>query len=86
MVKDMMNYGYSAGYGWLIALVIGLVVVAIAVYAVVQMGRDRNGRDGRYPPRHEKNDALDTLNRRYANGEISDEEYEQMKKRLENRN
>ena len=81
----MMNYGYSNGYGWLIALVIGLVVVVIAIYAFMQMGRDRNRRDDRYPPRHEKNDALDTLNRRYANGEISDEEYEKMKKRLEDR-
>lgn len=81
----MMNYGYSYGYGWLIALVIGLVVVVIAIYAFMQMGRDRNSRDGRYPPRHEKNDALDTLNRRYANGEISDEEYEKIKKMLEDR-
>lgn len=85
MVNEMMNYGYGYSYGWIIALVIGLIVVAIAVYAVVQLGRGRNGNDGRYPPRHEKNEALEILNRRYANGDISDEEYERMKKRLENR-
>ena len=83
MVSEMMNYGYGYSYAWIIALVIGLIVVAIAIYAVVQLGRGRT--DGRYPPRHEKNEALEILNRRYANGDISDEEYERMKKRLENR-
>lgn len=81
----MMNYGYSYGYGWVIALIVGILVIAIAVYAFVQMDRNRGGRDGHNPPRHDRNEALDLLNRRYANGEISDEEFERMKKRLENR-
>lgn len=81
----MMNYGYSNSYGWLIGLIIVILVIAVAAFAFVRMDRDRDGRDGRYPPRQDRNDALEILKKRYANGEISEEEYEKMKKRLENR-
>lgn len=81
----MMNYGYSNDYGWVIWLILGILVIAVAAYAFMRMDRNRDGRDGRYPPRHEGNDAMDTLKRRYANGEISEEEFERMRKQLENR-
>lgn len=65
-------------YGFEPTLIIGavisiLIIVAIA-YVVVRQGF------GKKETRHQGNDAMDILNRRFASGEISDEEYEKKKK------
>ena len=77
----MMNYyGYNMMGGWGIFMMIILVIlIVIIVYAVMKLvqggsnaGTTSNGRD----------EALEILNQRYAKGELSDEEYQQKKKLL----
>lgn len=72
-----MGYGFGLmGFG----MIIPLILIGLTVYAVVRISQDgnRNHSNGY----KSENNALDILNRRYANGEISDEEYNQKKKVL----
>lgn len=72
----MMGYGYGmlGGFG----MVIPLILIGLVVYAVVNFSQN-NHRN--YNNSRSKNDAMDILNQRYANGEISEEEYMKKKKR-----
>ena len=68
------------GIFWLLVLVI--LVVAI-VYAVRQFGgREFAGGPSAAPPT-DRESPREILDRRYAEGELSKEEYEQMKAELE---
>lgn len=73
----MMGYGYGmmGGFGFIIPL----LLIGLIIYAVVRLlpGGNRN-----YSHHGTENDALDILNQRYANGEISEEEYVKKKKIL----
>jgi putative membrane protein len=64
----MMHYGYGGGFMWLILL----IVVAIAIYFVVQS--QRGGSIHETP--------LGILKKRYAKGEITREEYDRLKRDL----
>ena len=61
--------------------IVFLIVIVVVVYFVLQSTRPRSY-DGsfRETPRET---SIDILKRRYARGEISKEEFEQMKKDLE---
>jgi putative membrane protein len=72
----MMHYGF--GYGGMFMWIIFLLVIGLLVYVIVQSQKTK----GQTPTQNE--DPLDVLKRRYAKGEISKEEYEKMKKDLEN--
>jgi putative membrane protein len=65
-----MGYGHTGGYLWiLLAIIIGLVV-----YLII-----RNALSG---PEPGKETALDILKKRFAKGEITKEEFEEMKRKL----
>jgi putative membrane protein len=51
---------------------IPVIVIAMAIYLIVQAQRGGSSRET----------PLETLNKRYAKGEISKEEYDQMKRDL----
>lgn len=74
----MMGYGYGlmGGFGMMI---IPLILIGVIIYAAVKLSQtsqeNNNNRRG-------GSDALDVLNQRFANGEISEEEYTKKKKML----
>ncbi|MCB0160294.1 MAG: SHOCT domain-containing protein [Caldilineaceae bacterium] len=57
-----------------------LILVGAVVWAFVYMSNSRGGRDD--GPYTEHRTALDVLQERYARGEITREEYEQMRRDL----
>jgi putative membrane protein len=68
----MMGYG-----GGLIMWFLFLILVAVVVYLVIQSTKSRAG-DGA-----PKETAMEILKKRFARGEISKEEYEEIKRTLE---
>ena len=64
----MMYYGYGGWFMWLIPV----IVIAIAIYFIVQAQRGRSVRET----------PLEILKKRYAKGEISKEEFDRMKRDL----
>ncbi|AFM24637.1 SHOCT domain-containing protein [Desulfomonile tiedjei] len=81
-MDHMMGWGmWMAPWGWLLTLlVIGLLIYALA-------GRGAQGfsdasRESRVGERKDFETPLDIVKKRYAKGEISREDFEQMKKDL----
>lgn len=70
------------GWGWWMLLnwiwFIGFILLIFWAVRVL-MGP---GRGDAPPPPQREPDALDILNRRYANGEITEEQYERMRRRI----
>lgn len=73
----MMGYGYGYGYGGMFMGILFLIIIAVLVYFVIQFLTTK----GRPPIQNES--PLDILKMRYAKGEITKEQYEQMKKDIE---
>jgi putative membrane protein len=76
----MMGGGILAGFVLLVVFV--LVVIGIVV-AIVWLARQNAGspmNKTTYSSHTSQNDALDILKRRYASGEITKDQYEEMKK------
>lgn len=80
---------WSNSYGWdyicrfgntICMALIMVILIAVVVYEVVRQTKDGCVDNG---TRNRKNSALDILDRRLANGEISEEEYKKRKKVLE---
>jgi len=67
--------GQNMSLSWLIPLVV-LLVIALSIYMI-----NKNNNDNKI----NKESALDILDKRYANGEIDEEEYLKKKKILKNR-
>ncbi|MBD3305862.1 SHOCT domain-containing protein [candidate division KSB3 bacterium] len=72
----MMDWHYMMGGGGLIMWILLIIVIAVVVYLFVQRGGSNSLNPRRETP-------LDVLKDRYARGEISKEEYENMKRDLE---
>lgn len=72
----MMGYGYGmmGGFG-----IIPLILIGLIIYAVIRLSQSSHKKSS---SQIDVNNALDILNQRYANGEISDEEYAKKKKIL----
>jgi putative membrane protein len=66
-----MGFGHGGGYVWIILVILAGVVV----YLMMQSKRFKTDGDGETP--------LDILKKRFARGEITEEQYEEMKKKLE---
>lgn len=75
---DFMNmHGYyGGGFMWLWFLLIVLVVILILVPVLKKNDSTQSNLS--------KESALDILEKRFARGEISEDEYKNMKKTLEN--
>ena len=74
----MMNgMGGGMWFGWLF----WLVIIALVVWGVIAIVNSNRGQT-QAPPLPPGNDAMEILKKRYARGEISQEEFEQMKKDL----
>jgi putative membrane protein len=74
---DMMD-GSDWGWGFLMMLFWALVVIFVVVLIVRAFGGGRD--DG-----HKTNDAVSIAKERYAKGEITKKEFEQLKKDLTSR-
>ena len=68
----MMNYGPGGIFMWLLII----LVVAVVLYFVFARSRSDS-----FPPSRQET-PLDILKKRYAKGEITREEFEQLKKDL----
>ena len=70
------GWGWWMGFGWIWMI----ILVAVIVWAVLRL-TDRGG--GRHEPLGPvEPSAREILERRYAAGELSDEQYEAMRRRL----
>jgi putative membrane protein len=75
--RHMMYYGHGYGYGGMFMWIIILIVVGLVVYFIVRGQKTK----GQKPTQNESH--LDILKQRYAKGDITKEEYERIKKDLE---
>ena len=75
----MMNGmgGFGMGFGWLF----WIVILVLVIWAVIRLVNASQNRD--VPPVSREESPLDILKKRYARGEISQEEFERMKKDLQ---
>ena len=59
--------------GWIILCTVAVAaIIALVVWAIMRAGNQSGSRDARAIPR---GDALERLERRFAKGEIDDQEY-----------
>lgn len=65
-----MGYGYGGSYMWILLL----VVIGLLVFLILQSVQSGSRTDQESP--------LDILKKRFAKGEITKEEYEEMKRKL----
>jgi len=73
----MMGYGGYGYNGWSQSLLLGLLIIALVIGIFYVVRRPRH-----HQTNYRSNQAMETLNTRYANGEIDRETYEQMKQDL----
>ncbi len=65
------NYGWGMGFGWIFMILFWALVILGIVY-IVKLVAERGTKNGKESP-------LDILEKRYARGEISKEEFGRMK-------
>jgi putative membrane protein len=74
----MGNYGYGTmGYGGIFFGLIFWILIIVVAYLLIKKLLEQNKNKG-----GEGKSALDIAKERYAKGEITKEEFEEMKKRL----
>jgi len=73
----MGNYGYGMGYGGMFFGLIFWILIIVGAYLLIKWLVEQNKTRG-----SEEKSALDIAKERYAKGEITEEEFEEMKKRL----
>jgi putative membrane protein len=70
----MDGHGWGMGGGWMFMVIFWGLVIAAIVAAIVTFTRKSGGSE------RSGNSAMDILKKRYANGELTKEQYENMKK------
>ena len=72
------NDGYHMGgsWGWAFMMMLGIIIAVVAVILVVKATQQQDS------SRNKSEDALETVKRRYASGEINKAEYDQLRKDL----
>lgn len=83
----MWDWTHMNGWGWHMGgfgMIIWLIILIAIIWLIVRLIQKNNGGGGesRQVPSQEES-ALDVLQKRYARGEITREEYQQMKQDLE---
>jgi putative membrane protein len=83
-MHDMWGHMQGWGWGswWVMGLFCLLVTAAVVVLIIWAIGAAGRGRSKGGPPVPKSETPLDILKRRYANGELTDEEYEEKRRRL----
>ncbi|MEA5113975.1 MAG: SHOCT domain-containing protein [Geobacteraceae bacterium] len=76
-----MMYGYQGGMGW---MVLGLVFWVAVIAGIVLLVLWIVGKSGKGKGEQAEDTALGILNKRYARGEITKEQYEEMKRDISN--
>jgi len=77
------HYPLHDGTGWLIGLVLMIALAVLVVWAVTSLVRDPGRRDDRATPRDPARPTPnEILRERFARGEITEEQFEQMRKVL----
>jgi putative membrane protein len=77
MIGNGMMYGYHFGMGWmLLGFVFWIFIITCAVLLVLWI----IGKSGRGRRVQDEDSAVEILNKRYAKGEITKEQYDEMKK------
>jgi len=71
-----MHYGMMGYFGWAGMMVMGFIMVAVVIILVMVFRRYSNKSGFTETP-------MDILNKRYANGEITKDEFDKIKKELE---
>ena len=71
----MMHYGF--GYGGMFMWIVFLIIIVLLIYFILQSQKTK----GQTPAQGES--PLDILKKRYAKGEISKEDFDRMKRDLE---
>ena len=76
---NMGRWGHMGcyGFGGIIIWIILLILIALVIYFIRQNIKSRSSKDS------SRETPLDILKKRYAQGEITKEEFNQMKKDLE---
>ncbi|MCC4769983.1 SHOCT domain-containing protein [Methanosarcina sp. DH2] len=73
----MGDYGYGMmGYGGMFFMLLFWILVIVVAYLLIKKLLEQNKTHG------EEKSALDIAKERYAKGEITEEEFEEIKKRL----
>lgn len=73
----MDHYGYGMGYGGIFFGILFWILIIVLAYLLIRWFVEQNKtREG------EEKSVLDIAKERYAKGEITEEEFEEMKKRL----
>jgi putative membrane protein len=78
----MMGFGFG-GFGMVYMLIFWVVIIGLAVWLLTRLfpaGTDRVASGAQARRSAGKESALDILQMRYARGEISQREYEQMRR------
>ena len=78
----MWPYGYGGGWGWMIGGWIMMVVFwGLVIVGIVALVRAASNRGGATEPK-EKETSVEILRRRYAVGELTKEQFEEMKRNV----
>ena len=78
----MMGFGFGFPFMW----IFWILIFGLVIWAVVQIANRSGGNQpagGNYPQyTSQQEDALEVLKKRYARGEITKSEYEEMRREL----
>ena len=69
--EGRMDFGHGSGYMWILFL----IIIAIEVYLLIESQRSKTESDKETP--------LEISKKRFARGEITKEEFEEIKRKLE---
>jgi len=73
------SLGFGMGFGW----IFWLVVIGVAIWAVIRLTSQNTQTRSDYSDSGKNRETpLDILKKRYARGEITETEYEEMRKKL----
>jgi putative membrane protein len=77
----MWGFGCGMGWGgWIVMILGGILFVALLIWLIVSLTRNQGVR--MEPPKGADPRFLETLKQRYARGEISKEQFEELRRDL----